>query len=128
MRYLNPNSGLSIDLGQLDAEKKRFFEAAQNQFRSNVNWFEFEQLVFSYTSPVFHKSRNRADVLRDPLYHSLKDMWLQLGVQQGFVAAGSEAADAKTESTKRPSGANGSARGRDLETTGQSAVSRRRGR
>jgi hypothetical protein len=128
MRYLNPNSGVSIDLGQLDAEKKRFFETAQNQFRGNANWFEFEQLVFSYTSPVFHKSRNRAEVLRDPLYHSLKDMWLQLGIQQGFVAAGSESAHAKTESTKRPSGANGAARGRNLETAGQSSLSRRRGR
>jgi hypothetical protein len=128
MRYLNPSSGVSIDLGQLDDEKKRFFEAAQNQFRNNANWFEFEQLVFSYTSPVFHRSRNRAEVLRDPLYHSLKDMWLQLGIQQGFVAVDSESADAKTESKKRPSGTNGAASVGNLEAAGQSSVSRRRGR
>jgi hypothetical protein len=127
MRYHNPTSGITIDLGHLDADKKRFFETAQKQFRKNANWFEFEQLVFSYTSPVFHRSRNRADVLNDPLYHSLKDMWLQLGIQQGFVTAVSESANARTEK-KRPARANGSASARDLETPGQSSVPRRRSR
>jgi hypothetical protein len=130
MRYHNPDSGFSVDLGSLDDEKKRFFRVAQAQFSSNANWFEFEQLVFSYTSPVFHRSRNRADVLSDPLYHALKDMWLQLGIKQGFVAVKSVSANAKTkdETKKGPARPNGTARVRDLETASQSSIPRRRGR
>jgi len=98
MRYLNRKSGLSIDLGDLDSDKRRLFKTAQDHFRDNANWFEFEQFVFSYTSPIFNKSRGRADVLGDPLYAALKDMWLQLGIDQGFVA--SDRQQAKTRAAR----------------------------
>lgn len=129
MRYHNERSGIDVDMNHLDDEKKRFFEAAQDKFRRNVSWFEFEQLVFSYTSPVFRKSRSRAEVVNDPLYLALKDMWLELGIRQGFVASGSSSSNANAGETKtRPPGPQRSPTRGDLASSGQSPVSRRRGR
>ena len=126
MRYMNRKTGLEIDLGELSPEKSRFFETAQKQFRKNVNWFEFEQVVFSYTSPVFSKSKSRAQVANDPLYLALKDMWLQLGINQGFVSAGGSSDERQEEA--RTARAYRTARVRDVAPTRKSSVSRRRGR
>lgn len=127
MRYHNPRSGFEVDVGELDEEKKRFFDVALKLFRKNANWFEFEQLVFSYTSPIFSRSRNRADVVHDPLFKALKDMWLQLGIDQGFVAA--TTSDERTTETKaRSSRAYRTASVRDVASPRKSPVPHRRGR
>lgn len=129
MRYHNERTGIDVDLTHLDDEKKRFFEAAREKFRRNVSWFEFEQLVFSYTSPLFRHSRNRAEVVNDPLFLALKDMWLQLGIKQGFVASGPSPSHARAGETKtRPSGPQRTSRIGDVASTGQPSGSRRRGR
>ena|ERR1044071_6901927 len=125
MRYHNVHSGVDVDLGKLDDEKRRLFEAAYERFRKNTNWFEFEQLVFSYTSPLFRQAKSRAEVLRDPLYVALKDMWLQLGINQGFVA---KPEHEHVETKARPSRPHGSTRRRDVATARPSPVSRRRSR
>jgi hypothetical protein len=122
MRYHNPKSGLDIDLGPIDAEKRRLFDTAQEKFRKNTNWFEFEQLVFTYTSPIFSRAKNRADVVNEPLFHALKDMWLQLGIDQGFIA------NDRTETKARPAGPHRPARRGDVAAARQPAVPRRRGR
>jgi hypothetical protein len=125
MRYHNKESGVDVDLGALDDEKRRLFEAAYERFRKNTNWFEFEQLVFSYTSPLFRHAKSRAEVLDAPLYLALKDMWLQLGINQGFVAKRNDA----TRKTKtRPSRPHGTTRRRDVAAARQSPLSRRRSR
>jgi hypothetical protein len=103
MRYINRKSGVSIDLGDLDAARKRLYETAVEQFQKNASWFGFERFVFSYTSPLFSAARNRADVIDDPLYAALKDMWLQLGINQGFVADDRNETQARTSSAHRPS-------------------------
>src|SRR2546430_6546481 len=111
MRYHNKESGVDVDLGTLNDEKRRLFEATHERFRKNTNWFEFEQLVFSFTSPLFRNAKSRAEVLTDPLYTALKDMWLQLGINQGFVAKPKhEHAEAKA----RPSRSHGTTRRRDV--------------
>ena len=129
MRYRNPKSGLEIDLGDLEAEKKRFFETAQKQFRSNVSWFAFEQAVFSYTSPLFRRSRNRADVVHDPVFKALKDMWLQLGIDQGFVAPRpAPEHERTTETASRPPRADSTSYIRDMAPAREPRPPRRRGR
>src|SRR3954454_9422657 len=125
MRYHNEQSGIDVDLGKLDDEKRRLFDAAQERFRKNTNWFEFEQLVFSYTSPLFRHAKSRAEVLRDPLYLALKDMWLQLGINQGFVA---KRKHERTEAKARPSRPHGATRRRDVAAARQPPLSRRRSR
>ena len=122
MRYINRKSGVSVDLGDLDVAKKRLYENALEQFRRNVSWFEFERFVFSYTSPLFSSARNRAAVVDDPLYAALKDMWLQLGIDQGFVA------DDRNETQARPAGAHRPTIIRDAPPTRESRVPRRRRR
>jgi hypothetical protein len=86
MRYHNHESGLKIDLSELDSERKRFFQEAMKKLDGNVPWLEFEGFAFSFNSPVFRASRNRREVLSDPLYLALKDIWLRLGTRQGHVA------------------------------------------
>src|SRR6266568_4467359 len=122
MRYINRKSGLSIDLGVLGAAKKRLYETALEQFHKNVSWFGFERFVFSYTSPLFSAARSRADVIDDPLYAALKDMWLQLGINQGFVADDRNQTQARTSSAHSPSVI------RDVAAPGESPVPRRRRR
>jgi len=124
MHYINPKSGLDIDLGDLSPERARLFDIARKQFQKNVSWFVFEQLIFSYTSPLFKDLKTRADVVNDPLFTALKDMWLQLGIKQGFVAA----PDDRKQTKARPSGPHRSSRERDVETPRQPAAARRRGR
>jgi hypothetical protein len=122
VRYVNRKSQVSIDLGKLDAAKARLYETALARFRGNANWFEFEQFVFSYTSPLFSKSRSRAEVIDDPLYAALKDMWLQLGIDQGFVA------DDRHQTQARAAGAHRPTVIRDVAPPGEPPVPRRRRR
>jgi hypothetical protein len=86
MRYHNLDSGLKIDLSGLDGERTRFFQLAMKKLEENVSWLDFEDFAFSFNSPVFRASRNRREVLSDPLYLALKDIWLRLGIRQGHVA------------------------------------------
>ena len=66
--------------------EQAFYQKAVEQFRRNVEWFSFDELVFSPRSPIYAGRRSHLEVLRDPLYLTLKDMWLQLGVRQGMIA------------------------------------------
>jgi hypothetical protein len=86
MRYRNQESGLEIDLSELDSERKQFYRLALAKLEANAPWLEFEDFAFSFSSPVFRASRNRREVLNDPLYIALKDIWLRLGIRQGHVA------------------------------------------
>jgi hypothetical protein len=90
MRYHNPDSDLRIDLSGIDAERKRFYQLATEKLHKNVDWLEFEDFAFSFGSPVFKSSKDRQEVLTDPLFLVLKDMWLRLGIQQGMVAPSKE--------------------------------------
>jgi hypothetical protein len=86
MRYQNQDSGFQIDLSGLDGERKKFYQLAIAKLDANVPWLEFEDFAFSFNSPVFGDSRDRREVLSDPLYLALKDIWLRLGISQGVVA------------------------------------------
>jgi hypothetical protein len=90
MRYHNPDSGLRIDLSNLDAERRRFYQSAIEMLDRNVDWLEFENFAFSFGSPIFKASYDRQEVLTDPLSIVLKDIWLRLGIRQGMVAPSKE--------------------------------------
>jgi hypothetical protein len=102
MRYANPDSGLRIDLTRLDADQKHFYQSAIEQLDANVDWIDFENFAFSFGSPVFKLSRDRKEVLTDPLFLVLKDIWLRLGIRQGMVAPSKEKASrGKTRETRK---------------------------
>ena len=86
MRYRNPDSGFQIDLSSLDGERKQFYHSAVEKLKDDVAWLEFEDFAFAFDSPIFKASQNRQEVLADPLYLVLKDMWLRLGIKQRLVA------------------------------------------
>ena len=91
MRYVNRRSGTEIDLAGLTEDEAKFYRRAFERFRQNFNWLAFDEFVFSPASPIYSRRRSHLDVLRDPLYLALKDMWLELGVRQGIVAGSKKA-------------------------------------
>jgi len=129
MRYFNRDSGLQIDLSDLDRDRKRFYQSALEKLDENVPWLEFEDFAFSFGSPVFRASRNRQEVLSDPLYVVLKDIWLRLGIRQGLVAPSKESvASAKTTSKVRQANPHIAAHRGHLEIADKPALPRRRSR
>ena len=100
MRYHNPDSGLQIDLSGIDADRQRFYRSAIEQLHANVDWLEFEGFAFSFGSPIFKAVHDRQDVLTDPLFIVLKDIWLRLGIRQGMVAPLKEIPTRAKESRK----------------------------
>jgi hypothetical protein len=126
LRYINRNSGVDIDVATLSAEKQQFFTLAYAKYKENVNWFDFEQFIFSHHSPVFQSSRRRTDVLGDALYVALKDMWLRLGMKQGFVQRGWSKSD--QQEAARQANPNNPSSTSDVATTGAPRPANKRGR
>lgn len=86
MEYVNLETGLNINLNDLNETEKRFYLRALEEFNKNANWLEFDRFVLGRHAPLYDGKRSHLEVLKHPLYLALKDMWLQLGVQQGMVA------------------------------------------
>ncbi len=85
--YKNPRTGVVINLEKLNDAEKQFVAEAMRRFNANTEWIAFDQFAFGLHSPLYDKHRSHKDVLRGPLYLALRDMSLQLGVQQGKIAA-----------------------------------------
>ena len=128
MRYHNPDSGLKIDLGGLDAERQRFYRLAIEQLHANVDWLDFEEFAFSFGSPVFKASRDRQEVLTDPLFIVLKDIWLRLGIRQGMVAPSKEIPTRGKARESRQAGSHVPAHRGDMAIADKPSVSSRRRR
>jgi len=75
-----------VEPDALTSDERRFLHAAQKKYRAKENWFDFESFAFGMGSPLFKRDRSHLDVLQHPLYLQLKEMWLDLGREQGFVA------------------------------------------
>ena len=85
MKYVNSETGKTIELGALSSEESLFWREAQSRFKRNENWINFENFAFGLKSPIYRRM-NRQIKLRDfPLFQALKDMHLHLGVQQGAI-------------------------------------------
>jgi|SRR5947207_15534324 len=70
----------------LNPEEQRFLERAREKFRQNADWFAFEDFAFGMRSPIYSATRSHRDVLTNPLFRELNEMWLQLGLRQGRIA------------------------------------------
>src|SRR5207248_11665678 len=77
---------VSESADELTSEEREFLRQAERKYRANADWFEFEDFAFGMRSPVFSRNRSHLDVLTNPLYLALKEMWLNLGVRQERVA------------------------------------------
>lgn len=120
MRYANFETGFEVDLDYLTAEERKFYDDAIERFRRNAHWLDFDEFAFGMRSPIYTGERSRLAVIKKPLYLALKDMWLQLGVQQGMIRdvaqEGKESLDQRRQtkgSGKTPNQRN-SERNRDL--------------
>jgi len=85
MEYINLETGVRINLDSLTAEEKKFYKQAIKRFRENTKWLSFDEFAFGMRSPIYNGRRSHIEVLENPLYLALKDISLQLGVQQGLI-------------------------------------------
>jgi hypothetical protein len=83
----------------LTPDEQAFLERARRKFNEGTDWLAFEDFAFGNRSPIFARNRSHQDVLQHPLYVALKEMWLDLGVRQGRIAA-----NRKGETTHAPRG------------------------
>ena len=86
LRYVNPETGLEIDLSHLNEAEKKFYLQAFSEFEKNVDWLGFDRFVFGRNSALYKGERSHLDVLKNPLYLAVEDMWLRLGIRQGKIA------------------------------------------
>ena len=86
MEYVNLETGVRVNLDGLTPEEKRFYRQARKRFQEQTNWLAFDEFAFGMRSPIYHRQRSHIPVLKSALYLTLKDMSLQLGVQQGLIA------------------------------------------
>jgi hypothetical protein len=87
MIYINRRTGIKVELSSLDAQRQEFYKKAHANFRKNVSWADFEDFAFGMGSPLYAQRTSHLEVLSDPLYEALTDMWLELGVRQGLIAS-----------------------------------------
>jgi hypothetical protein len=85
MKYVNAQTGVEIALGKLAKAQRDFYERALELYRRNESWLRFEEFALGPRSPLYKGHDSHLDVVKDPLYLAVEDMWLQLGVQQGMV-------------------------------------------
>jgi hypothetical protein len=86
MKYVNLQTGVNIHLSGLTKAEKLFYREALKKFHSNLSWLAFDEFAFGMRSPIYRGRNSHREVLKDPLFLALKDMSLQLGVQQGIIA------------------------------------------
>lgn len=67
-------------------DDRAFLQRARENFERNMDWLAFEEFAFGMHSPLFAQTRSHRDVRENPLYVALRDMWLELGVRQGYIA------------------------------------------
>lgn len=94
---------LARDESALGPDEQKFLKRARELFVENTDWLQFEDFAFGSRSPLFARNRSQQDVLTHPLYTALKEMWLELGVKQGRIAApsGGSQSDAARRTTRR---------------------------
>ena len=85
MEYVNLETGVRINLDDLTPNEKKFYKQAIKRFQENTNWLSFDEFAFGITSPIYKGQRSHIEVLKSALYLALKDMSLQLGVQQRLI-------------------------------------------
>lgn len=85
MKYVNAETGVEIKLTELTERQRKFYQQALEKFRQNTHWLAFDAFAFGAMSPLYFGRKSHLEVLKDPLYQALKDMCLQLGVQQGMI-------------------------------------------
>lgn len=95
MKYVNAQTGLQIDLVALTDVEREFYSESLKKFYQNTNWLAFDDFAFGMQSPIYHSKRSHLEVLKSSLYLALKDMSLQLGVQQGMIARKGDERDRK---------------------------------
>ena len=86
MEYINSETGARINLYSLTHEEKKFYERAVKKFQKNTEWVSFDDFAFGMESPIYKRRGSRIEAPDSSLYFALKDMSLQLGVQQGLIA------------------------------------------
>ena len=90
MKYINERTGAEINLESLTENEKEFYNEAFDKYQKNEDWWEFHLFALTPKSPIYTNRKSHQEILQHPLYCALKDMWIELGIQQGEVAPDDE--------------------------------------
>ena len=108
-------------MGHLTAEERRFYDDAIERFRRHAHWLDFDEFAFGMRSPIYAGERSRLAVIKKPLYLALKDMWLQLGAQQGMVRDVTQEGKGSLSQRRQTRGRGKTSNRRDSERNGDLA-------
>ena len=75
-----------IPLDSLSERQQRFYREALARYRRTVHFMDFDEWAFYGNSPIYDGLATKTEALSTPLYLELRDMWLELGIDQGYVA------------------------------------------
>ncbi len=81
--------GRTLDLTDLTAGLKAYFERCVTAFRQGMDWLTFSRLVEGTDNPLVREAGGRItrEVWGHPLYQAVRDMEDRLGVAQGELLA-----------------------------------------
>jgi hypothetical protein len=88
MEYIfgaGPEKGTVISLSGESVECKAFFMEAEEKFKNDVPWGDFDTWAFGQKSPIYKNQRSHLDVMKVPTYLVLKDLSMRLGINQGHI-------------------------------------------
>jgi len=86
MKKSRKSRNTSINLETLSEKERKFYDAALEKYHKNTNWVEFDDFAFGMKSPIYENKHSHLEVLKDSLYLTLKELSMELGVRQGFIA------------------------------------------
>ena len=75
-----------MDLSTLSPAETAFYRQAYSYFKKGMDWRSFHSFAFGLQSPIYANRRSQKEVTARPLFLALRDMWLQLGINQKRVA------------------------------------------
>ena len=124
MRYVNVRNKLEIDLAGLDEVERKFYRQALVKFRQDTPWLAFDSFAFGMLSPLYRGRTSHLEVLKSPLYRALKDMSLQLGLQQGMISKQNSGIGKETHERRQETGGRAAQNATDREKDRKLAAAR----
>lgn len=84
------------ELGELNQKQKIFYQKAREAFERNVSEYDFHLMIlveamhqnFFYKKPLL-----RDELVEQPFYQILENLWIELGVKQGTMSRAAEKDD-----------------------------------
>lgn len=68
-----------------EKDERALMRKIREAFHENIDWHEFENLIFGLASAFFKNSDSYRSLSRNSLFLEARQMWHDLGVAQGHI-------------------------------------------